>query len=63
MPYTIEEACTSSKWEQWEAAIQAELNILKEMALWELADLPEGHEPIGNKLTFLRERDAAGNII
>ena len=33
------------------------------MAIWELADLPEGCEPIGNKLTFLRKRDAAGNII
>ena len=32
------------------------------MAIWELADLPEGREPIGNKLTFLRKRDAAGNI-
>jgi hypothetical protein len=62
-PRTIEEASASPEREQWEAAIQAELDILKEMGTWKLADLPEGREPIRNKWTFLKKRDAAGNIV
>ena len=62
-PCTIEEACASPEQEQWEAVIQAELSILKEMGTWELADLPEGQESIENKWTFLQKRDAAGNFV
>jgi hypothetical protein len=39
------------------------LKIATEMSVWELADLSEGCELIGNKWTFVKKKDVAGNIV
>ena len=52
----------SPKWLQWHKAVLAELETLKTMGTWELEDLPEGREPIGNKWTFVGRRDENGKI-
>ena len=53
----------SVEWPQWHEAILEELNTLQTMGTWELADLPEGQEPIGNRWTFIKKRDKKGKIV
>jgi hypothetical protein len=52
----------SAEWSQWNEAILEELNTLKIMGTWELVDLPEGRNPIGNRWTFIKKKDENGAI-
>jgi hypothetical protein len=52
-PWDLKEAKEAPDWEQWEVAIQEELDQLRDMGVWELVDLPEGREAIGNKWVFV----------
>ena len=64
MPRTAWEALESAEGEQWGAAMDEELARLREMGTWELMeDMPEGHEPIGNRWVFTKKKDENGNII
>jgi hypothetical protein len=63
-PPTLRAALEAHDAENWKKAIQTTLNQhILEMKTWELVDLPEGRQPIGNKWVFLRMRDEHGNII
>ena len=63
-PMTLKEALEAHDAEDWKNAIQVELDQhVLEMKTWELVDLPEGRQPIGNKWVFVRKRDEAGNVI
>jgi hypothetical protein len=59
-PKTLREAKRSSKWPEWEKAINIELEQLRNMGTWELMDLPKGHRAIGNKWVFLQKFDKHG---
>ena len=47
----------------WRAAMQLEMDAVKENRTWELADLPRGHRAITLKWVFKLKRDEAGKII
>ena len=61
-PKSLDAAKKSSEWPQWHKAVLEELETLKTMGTWELEDLPEGREPIGNRWTFVKKRDENGDI-
>jgi hypothetical protein len=62
-PITIEDALNGEEADQWKRAIDEELDTLKKMGTWELADLPEGRKPIGCKWVFVKKRDENGKLI
>ena len=47
----------------WRAAMQLEMDAVKENHTWELADLPRGHRAITLKWVFKLKRDETGKII
>ena len=59
---TLDATKKSPEWPQWHKAVLEELETLKTMGTWELGDLPEGREPIGNRWTFVKKRDENGKI-
>jgi transposase InsO family protein len=61
-PKTIAEARKSPEWPEWEKAVLAELEQLKEMNVWELIDRPEGRSPIGNKWVFVKKYNKDGDL-
>ena len=63
IPITVKDALNGEEADQWKKAIDEELNTLKKMGTWELADLPEGREPIGCKWVFVKKRDEKGKLI
>jgi transposase InsO family protein len=63
IPITIEDALNGEEADQWKKAIDEELDTLKKMGTWELADLPEGRKPIGCKWVFVKKRDEKGKLI
>jgi hypothetical protein len=62
-PKSIEEARKSPEWPEWEKAVHAELDQLKEMKTWELIDPPEGRIPVGNKWVLVRKFNRAGELV
>ena len=62
VPATYQEAMQGSEKEQWEEAIQSEMDSLLQNGTWELEKLPAGRRAIGNKWVFALKRDKAGNI-
>ena len=61
-PATYRDAMSGPQAEQWRQAAQEEFNSLQKMQVWELANLPEGRKPIGNKWVFKLKRDADGKV-
>ena len=61
-PMTLNEAKRSADWQQWEKAIETELDQLQQMGTWNLVDLPEGRKAIGNKWVFLRKYSKTGEL-
>jgi hypothetical protein len=49
VPRTLTKVKASPEWPEWEKAIKAEMDILKEMGTWKLEDLPQGRETVGCK--------------
>jgi hypothetical protein len=47
----------------WRAAMQLEMDAVKQNRTWELADLPRGHRAITLKWVFKLKRDEAGTIV
>ena len=54
---SLKDAKNSPNWPEWEIAIQAELNLLKEKGTWELVHKPPDAIPITNKWIFIKKRD------
>ena len=61
--HTLKEAKESPDWPEWEIAIQAELNQLRDKGTWELVDLPAGAIPLKNKWVFVLKRDKEDCIV
>ena len=59
---SLREAKESQEWPEWEQAIQAKLNQLKQMGTWKLVDKPSGVVPIANKFVFAKKRDKHGRL-
>ena len=47
----------------WKAAMDAEMDSIRENNTWELAHLPAGHKAIGFKWVYRVKRDPDGNIV
>jgi Reverse transcriptase (RNA-dependent DNA polymerase) len=62
-PWDLREAKEAVDWDKWEVAIKEELDQLEKTKTWELMDLPEGCEPIGNKWVFVQKRDESRDIV
>jgi hypothetical protein len=64
-PKTVEEARMMEDSEEWNEAMKAELDQLKEYGTWdqELMDLPKGRKAVGAKWVFVRKRDGGGNVV
>lgn len=63
LPLNIEEALSGRDKDEWKKAIDEELGILHQMGTWELANLPEGRNPIGCKWVFTKKRNAERKVI
>ena len=50
-------------WPEWEIAMQAELDLLKEKGTWELVEKPPDAIPIANKWVFIKKHDKEGKVI
>jgi hypothetical protein len=58
--------CTFAKAEQdaaWQAAMQEEIDFVKQNQTWELADLPQGHCAITLKWVYKLKQNEAGEIV
>ena len=62
-PITIDEVLKGEEKEQWQKAIDVEMETLKNMGTWELAELPEERKAIGCKWVFVKKRDKKGKLI
>ena len=51
-PATLQEARRSQQWSKWEAAMNDELQSLKENEVWEVCDLPENRNLVSCKWIF-----------
>jgi transposase InsO family protein len=62
-PENLQEAMSSQDAHEWSKAIQEELNQLKEMGVYELANLPDGKTAIGCRWKLKRKRDENGIVV
>ncbi|KAI3655174.1 hypothetical protein MP638_000291, partial [Amoeboaphelidium occidentale] len=61
-PMTIQEALNSPNKEQWQNAIDSEMNSLISNGTWTITDLPEGRKAIDNKWVFKIKYKSDGSI-
>ena len=61
-PKTLKEAKESPDWPQWQKAIEIELDQLQQMGTWDLVNLPEERQAIGNKWVFLKKYSKTGKL-
>ena len=61
-PRTYGEAMKCEKADQWQKAIDNEMNSLRENRTWDLVDLPEGKNVVGSQWVFKEKRGANGEI-
>jgi len=62
LPNSVDEARSGPEAEQWEAAMQKEMDTLHRMGTWELVDLPSGRTAIGCRMVFAKKRDERGQV-
>ena len=60
---TYEDARKSAEWPEWEKAIRAELDQLKNMGTWELVEKPPNAIPIANKWVLLKKYNKQGELV
>ena len=60
---SLKEARELDEWEQWDAAVKAELDQLVKMGTWILVDKPEDAIPILNKYVFKKKTNKAGEVV
>ena len=58
----MNEALNCSEKEQWEAAMQKEMDSIYSNNVWDLVELPENRKPIGSKWVFKKKTKADGSI-
>ena len=58
----MNEALYCSEKEQWEAAMQKEMDSIYSNNVWDLVELPENRKPIGNKWVFKKTTKADDSI-
>ena len=61
-PTTYQEAVESERAEQWNKAMEEEIQALIENHTWTETTIPPGKTPIGCKWVFKTKRDAEGNL-
>jgi hypothetical protein len=61
-PVTYSQAMSRSDSDQWEAAMEAELDSIHRTGTWVLTDLPKGRQAIGSKWEFKIKRKADGSV-
>ena len=61
-PETYEEAIESKYKENWEEAMQREMEAIDENHTWTLEPLPKNRQAIGSKWVFKMKRDSQGNV-
>ena len=61
-PQTVKEALNCSEKEQWEAAMQKEMDSIYTNDVWDLVELPANRTPVGNKWVFKKKTKADGSI-
>ena len=59
-PKSIEEATDCPERSQWEKAMEAEMQSLKENNVWDLVELPKGKKAIGSKWVYKVKTGADG---
>lgn len=62
-PQTIREIMKRHDKEEWEEAMQEEINSLKENNTWSLTKLPDGRKTVKTKWVFKTKRDNNGKIV
>jgi hypothetical protein len=63
VPLTYEEALASPYCREWQAAMQQELDSLKEYETWALVQPPRGARVIGSRWIFDLKEDQHGNVV
>ena len=58
----MKEALNCSEKEQWEAAMQKEMDSIYSNDVWDLVELPEHRKPVGNKWVFKKKIKTDGSI-
>ncbi len=61
-PQTAEEALSCPEKEQWEAAMQKEMESIYSNDVWDLVELPKDRKPVGSKWVFKKKTKADGSI-
>ena len=56
------EALNCPEKEQWEAAMQKEMDSIYSNNVWDLVEQPENRKPIGSKWVFKKKTKADGSI-
>jgi uncharacterized protein (DUF1919 family) len=59
---SLKEAKKSPDWPEWEKAIKAELEQLRDMGTWKLVNKPFDAIPIANKWLFIKKTNNSGQI-
>ena len=58
----MKEALNCSEKEQWEAAMQKEMDSIYTNCVWDLVELPTNRTPVGNKWVLKKKTKADGSI-
>jgi hypothetical protein len=61
-PISLKEAKKSPDWPEWEKAIKAELEQLRDMGTWKLVNKPFDAILIANKWLFIKKTNNSGQI-
>ncbi|KAJ9557054.1 hypothetical protein OSB04_011668 [Centaurea solstitialis] len=61
-PTSYGEAVSGSESEQWQKAMEAEMQSMYDNQVWELTDLPQHCRAVGRKWVFKKKTDMDGNV-
>ena len=61
--HSLQQARGSTDWEDWEQAMDNELDQLHQMGMWKLVEKPPRGVPIANKWVYTKKRDKDRNIV
>ncbi|KAJ9556017.1 hypothetical protein OSB04_010631 [Centaurea solstitialis] len=61
-PTSYGEAVSGSESEQWQEAMEAEMQSMYDNQVWELTDLPQHCRAVGRKWVFKKKTDMDGNV-
>ena len=61
-PVTFSQAMNDVNSDKWLEAMKDELKSMVQNEVWDLVELPEGHQKVGCKWVFKTKRDSRGNL-